>query len=103
MGFWKHPNCPDEIEGNRRRNNYYWDHGGGIYFWHKEMHGDVVILKDKALHEGHFTKIGKSDYKRSIIVGNSDAQRSMNNEINENFNIVSACRNMGLSDLLLNV
>jgi hypothetical protein len=101
MEFWDHPNCPSTDEREARRRKYYWDHGTGIYFWDKAMGGDVTILKEsKAVREGHFTKIGNKTYKRSIVVGGSDAQRSMSQEITANFDLLSACQKMGLESLL---
>jgi hypothetical protein len=98
MAFWDHPNCPSAAERERRR-RYNWDHGSGIYYWHKKMGGDVTIIKDKSLHEGHFTKIGKKNYVRSTpLLDGSDAQRSMNQEMNANFSLAAACRSMGLAE-----
>lgn len=99
MEFWEHPNCPGAEEREHRR-RYYWDHGAGIYFWHRRLGGKVEVIRDKSLHDGHFTKIGKKDYVRSVVMPGSDAQRSMNREINENFDLASACRSLGLGHLV---
>lgn len=101
MEFWDHPNCPSGTERETRRRKYYWDHGGGIYFWDKALGGDVTLLKEsKAIREGHFTKIGNKTYKRSVVIDGSDAQRLMSQEIGDNFDLISACRKMGLESLL---
>jgi hypothetical protein len=101
MEFWNHPNCPSNAEREARRSRYYWDHGGGIYFWDKALGGSVTVLREsKAIREGHFTKIGNKTYVRSVIIEGSDAQRSMSQEITANFDLMSACRKMGLEGLL---
>jgi hypothetical protein len=99
MHFQFHPKCPNETE-IKKRNAYYWDHGSGIYYWHKECAGDVTVLTDKRIHEGHFTKIGNPNYKRSFLQNTPDAQRVMGVELVENFDLVAVCAKMGLSDLL---
>ena len=98
MSFWDHPNSPENERTSRKR--YYWDHGTGIYYWHKALRGDVAVIKDKAIHEGHFTKIGKKDYKSAFARETPDSQRSMNQELNDNFQLADACRKMGLTALL---
>lgn len=97
MEFWNHPNGPEIERADRRR--YYWDHGTGIYYWHKRKHGDVVVIKDKAIHEGHFTKIGKKDYKSAFARNTPDSQRVMKQELKDNFDLIAACQKLGLSDL----
>lgn len=99
MEFWEHPNCPSEAERNKRK-RYYWDHGTGIYYWDKVVGGDVFVIKDRAIHEGHFTKIGKKDYKSSFARNSSDAQRLMFQEINENFELKTACDELDLLDFI---
>ena len=58
------------------------------------------MLTDKRIHEGHFTKIGNPNYKRSFLQNTPDAQRVMGVELVENFDLVAVCAKMGLSDLL---
>jgi hypothetical protein len=100
MSFAFHPNCPNEKE-KMERLRYYWDHGAGIYYWQKRKNGHVYAIKENNIREGHFTKIGKSDYRRSILPENgSDAQRLMRREIEDNFDLASACQKLGLGELL---
>ena len=98
MAFHAHPNCPPDKQADRQR--YYWDHGAGIYYWHKAMRGDVVVIRDKAIHDGHFTKIGKQDYRSAFARKSPDSQRSMNQELNDNFDLANACSKMGLTSLI---
>lgn len=53
MEFWEHPNYPTEAERSRRK-RYYWD---------KVIGGDVFVIKDRGIHEEHFTKIGNKTIK----------------------------------------
>lgn len=100
MEFWEHPNRPPDQAALADRKRYYWDHGAGIYYWNTRLGGEVVLVDGKVLDEGHFTKIGRKDYKRSVMVGSSDAQRSMSREITDNFDLGDACRRLGLGDLV---
>ena len=102
MEFWEHPNCPNEKEKNRRR-KYYWDHGTGIYYWHKVIGGNVVVIDNKSIHEGHFTKIGKKDYKSTFAPSSPDSLRHMNQELNNNFHLVEACNTLDLTTFLSGV
>lgn len=98
MEFYNHPNTPYSERSDRQR--YFWDHGTGIYYWHKRKRGDAVVIRDKAIHEGHFTKIGKKDYKSAFTRYESDAQRLMNQELRDNFDLMEACRKLDLTPLL---
>lgn len=100
MGFWAHPNC-SSTDSELTKSRFYWDHGSGIYFWEKVKGGRVVVLPGKEYEEGHFTKIGHKNYVRSApLNNNSDAERSMAEEIRRNFDLHDACRKMGLGHLL---
>jgi hypothetical protein len=100
MEFWWHPNCPSEAERERQAKRYYFDHGTGIYYWHKACGGDVVLVRDSSLLEGHFSRIGKADYKTTYPRYTSDSGRSMNQELKMNFVLVEAAQKMGLDHLL---
>jgi hypothetical protein len=101
-GWWKsffaHPNCPNQKEYDRRK-GFHQDHGGGIYYWHKYCGGDVAVLNDQDIFDGHFTKIGNPNYKRQFTP-RENVLRLMSAELTENFDIRSACAKMGLEDLL---
>ena len=98
MSFKDHPNCPSEEE-RAKRGAYFWDHGAGIYYWHKKCSGRVTLLRDTAIHEGHFTKIGNPAYRRTFPPDTSDAQRMMSKELTQSFNLSNACKMLGLSGL----
>jgi hypothetical protein len=100
MGYWAHPNCaPADSELIRKK--YYWDHGAGVYFWSKRKGGSVTALASKHYEEGHFTKIGNTRYVRTTPLRNgSDAERSMSDEIRQNFDLQAACRKLDLLHLL---
>lgn len=98
MAFWQHPNCPNERERERRRRQY-WDHGAGIYYWHKRCGGRVAVVDGAPLEEGHCTKINNPSFKRSWPTAN-DAQRQMSLDLAANFDLVEVCRRLGLEDLL---
>jgi hypothetical protein len=57
------------------------------------------VLRDKAIHEGHFTKIGNPAYRRNFPPDTSDAQRMMSKELTQSFNLSNACKMLGLSKL----
>jgi hypothetical protein len=98
MEFWNHPNCPDGRERDRRR-SYYWDHGAGIYYWHKVCGGRVVVVDGAPLEEGHCTKINNPSFKRSWPTAN-DAQRQMSVDLAANFDLSEVCHRLDLADLL---
>ena len=98
MNFKDHPNCPNEKE-KMERSAYFWDHGAGIYYWHKKCSGRTIVLRDKNIHEGHFTKIGNPSYKRNFPTNTSDSQRMMSKELTQSFDLSKACAMLGLSGL----
>ncbi|HET8996433.1 MAG TPA: hypothetical protein VFN42_07175 [Acetobacteraceae bacterium] len=93
MSFWAHPNMR---RGASARRWYYWDHGGGIYYWKTRAGRTVVALDGRDYQEGHFTKIGNPAYQRFREAGSTDARRSMSAEIRQNFDLEAACRSLGL-------
>lgn len=97
MAYWAHPN---QKNGRLIKGRYYWDHGGGIYYWHKHAHGDVVVIPGKDYEEGHFTKIGNKGYVRTRELGGTDVRRKMSEEIARHFSIRDACAKLNLTDLL---
>ena len=99
MSFREHPNCASEAE-KIRRSAYYWDHGAGIYYWHKRYSGHATLIRDSGIHEGHFTKIGNRNYERTYPPNASDAQRMMSEELVRNFDLRKACAMLGLSQFI---
>jgi hypothetical protein len=99
MSFSEHINCHDDAK-RKKRSKYYWDHGSGIYYWHKYCSGNVIALNDKRIHEGHFTKIGNPNYKRAIPANMPEEKRQMSKELIDNFDLLTACSKLALSDFV---
>jgi hypothetical protein len=97
MAYWAHPN---QKEGKTIRRRFYWDHGAGIYYWHKHAGGDVVAIDGREFEEGHFTKIGKKDYAGVREPNGSDVRRDMSQELVRHFDLKHACEKLELADLL---
>jgi len=97
MAYWAHPN---QTHGTTIRRWYYWDHGAGIWYWHKRAQGRCIVLNAADYAEGHFTKIGKTDYIGTREVGGSDVRRNMSEELVRNFDLREACARLGLSDFI---
>lgn len=96
MAWWAHPN---QRRGSLARRWYYWDHGAGIWYWHRHAGGDCVVLDAGDFAEGHFTKIGKPDYVGVREPNGSDVRRNMGDELVRHFDLSEACARLGLSDL----
>lgn len=97
MAYWAHPN---QNNSRRIKGRYYWDHGAGIYYWHKHARGDVVVIPGKDYEEGHFTKIGNKAYVRTRELGGTDVRRKMSDELVHHFAIRDACAKLNLADML---
>lgn len=97
MAYWAHPN---QQNGRRIKRRYYWDHGAGIYYWHKHADGDVAVIPGKDYEEGHFTKIGNKAYQRTRELGGTDVRRKMSEELVRHFAIRQACAQLDLTDML---
>jgi hypothetical protein len=82
-----------------KRSKYYWDHGAGIRYWHKHCSGKVHLIPEKYVAEGHFTRIGRTDYK---TVSPSDYRRNLSLELSLNTDLKQACHSLGLDGLLNN-
>jgi len=97
MAFWAHPN---QTRGDVVRRWYYWDHGAGIWYWHRKAGGSCVILDAADYAEGHFSKIGKKDYVGTSEPNGSDVRRNMSEELVRNFDLRAACESLQLGGLL---
>jgi hypothetical protein len=97
MAFWAHPN---RKHGRLLRHWHYWDHGAGIWHWHKHAGGDVDVLDGKAYEEGHFSKIGRPDYVGTREPNGSDVRRNMAEELVRHFDLREACAKLALGDLI---
>ena len=99
-GWWKsyydHPNYINEKERVKRK-QYFYDHGGGIYYWHKFYGGKVHKIPLKPLVEGHCSVTSKQDYKR---LSPRDARRNICQELSANFNLAEVCRKLDIEEFL---
>lgn len=98
-GWWLHfaehvSNSPAE---RAERSKYYWDSGAGIRYWHRKLGGRVRLVPEDYIAEGHFTGIGRSDYKRASP---KNQRRNLGAELSLNNNLVECCRKLGLERLL---
>lgn len=97
--FHLHVNCPSDDEFNARK-DWYFDHGTGVKYWHKKLGGKVHLIPEHLLERGHFSKIGKPDFIRSMENGKFNSMRSMETDMARNFELVSAAKSMQLDHLL---
>jgi hypothetical protein len=97
MAYWAHPN---QRRGGAIRRWRYWDHGAGIWYWHKHAGGDCEVLDGRAYEEGHFSKIGRGDYVGRREPNGSDVRRNMSEELVRHFDLHQACKRLGLEDLV---
>jgi hypothetical protein len=95
MEYWAHPrqSVPDRI-----REKYYWDHGAGIFYWHKVKGGNCDVIKDRELMEGHFSKMAAKEFVRVRESGWSDARRLMSSDIHQYVELHRACELLGLEE-----
>lgn len=101
-GWWKsyycHPNCADEND-RKKRKRYFYDHGGGIYYWHKNYGGKVRRIKLEPLLEGHCSMTRVDNYKR---ISPRDARRNVCSELSMNFDLQEVCGRLDLEGFLDN-
>ena len=95
VSFADHPsNSPEE---RLRRSSYYWDAGTGIRYWHKHCGGKVDLIPESFVEEGHFTRIGRKDYK---LASPDNHLRDLAKELPLNFELAECCRKLGLEQFL---
>lgn len=94
MAYWAHPN---QARGSLLRHWRYWDHGAGIWHWHRYEGGRCLVLEGKTFEEGHFSKIGRPDYSAQREANGSDVRRNMGRELPCHFDLKQACAKLGLS------
>jgi hypothetical protein len=98
-GWWQrfshHPSNPEAERS--RRSKYYWDHGAGIRYWHKKCGGSVHVIPEVYVAEGHFTGIGRADYRR---VSPKHFKKDLTTELSLNYELDACCQKLGLEDLL---
>lgn len=95
LDFWMNPsNTPEQ---RRERSEYYYDSGSGIRYWHKHCGGDVRLIPNAYVDEGHCTQIGRKDYKAASPIG---FRRNLSKELSLNNDLVDVCTRLGVADLL---
>lgn len=96
-GWWSgwpwHPSN-DTIAQIEQRTRYYWDSGAGIWYWHKHCGGQVHLIPEAFVSEGHFTGIGKPDYQRASP---KDFTRELGKELSLNYDLADACRRLEIA------
>ena len=95
MNFSEHPSTP--VAEHDERSHYYWDCGVGIRFWEKKCGGQVRSIPEAEIAEGHFTLIGRSNYKRASPV---HFKRDLSKELSYNNDLEHACRSLELTRFL---
>jgi hypothetical protein len=94
MDIWRHPsNSPDMITD---RTGYYYDHGTGIRYWHKKCHGDVRLIAEKLVSEGHCTRIGNNSY---VTQSPDNSYRNLSLDLTKNFSIHNVCSMLNFPEL----
>ena len=92
MHFYHHPNAADL---NPRR--HHWEYGCGIRYWQKSCGGRVHEIDENRVSYGHFTRIGKRDYRASE---QNNVFRNLNKDIRGNFDIRHCVEALDLGHLL---
>lgn len=99
-GWWMsiaaHPNCKDDRE-RRKRQGYYWDHGVGIKYWERSYGGEVVVIQEAEVAEGHCTRVGNKSYQR---LSPDNATRLLTAELRHNFDLARVCQELNLERFL---
>lgn len=95
MNFPSHPSTP--ADERLLRQKYHWECGIGIWYWNKRCHGVVHEIPESEIAEGHFTSIGRKDYKRASP---KDSRRDLSRELSLNNDLTEACRKLGISRFL---
>lgn len=98
-GWWvyfsKHPNAPAAEQALRE--SYHWECGVGIRYWERKYGGRVHAIPEADIAEGHFTLIGRKDYKRASP---PHFKRDLSRELSLNNDLRQACEKLGLTQFL---
>lgn len=99
-GWWYnfpgHPNFKGS--GKLFGQPYYWDHGTGIMYWARHRRAKVHEIPERLVAEGHFTSIGAKKYVRKSP---NSHMRSLNADLNANFDLAVCANKLGLERLLV--
>lgn len=96
LHFARHPNCPSPAE-RRAREKLHWECGVGIHYWSKKYSKKIVKIRECDIEEGHFTRIKNNGY---VAQSPNDWRRNISKDLVANFDLVEACKKMGVSQLL---
>jgi hypothetical protein len=94
MNIWLHPSNTDQMVAARK--GYYYDHGAGVRFWHKRCRGNVHLIRENKISEGHCTRIGNKSY---VIKSPNNFKRDLSRDLNGNFDLRSVCDKLDLMDI----
>jgi hypothetical protein len=101
MGWWahfyRHPNYRGKATFLGRP--YNWDHGGGIMRWKQRTGGRVLAIPESEVAEGHFTSIGKKDYRRGSP---ANYRRNLAVDLSLNYELPACAEQLGLGSFLSN-
>ena len=97
-GWWlncmQHPKAT--VAERSRRAGLHWECGVGIHNWRRKLGGRIVEIPEREIAEGHFTLIGRKDYKRASP---KHFKRNLSRELSLNNDLTDACEKLGLSHL----
>lgn len=96
MRFHDHVNSSVNISDPQLR-DYYWDHGSGIYYWHRRHGGRILELKERDFSGGHFSQIKFGGYVR---VSPDNEFRDLSADLSNNFVLADCAKKVGVSELL---
>lgn len=92
MHFYHHPNA-----ANMNPRRHHWEYGCGIRYWQKSCAGRIREIAENRINYGHFTRIGKQDYRASE---QNNVFRNLNEDIQDNFDIHQCVNSLNLGHLL---
>ena len=84
-------------EQTAQRRIYHWECGVGIRFWAAKCGGVVQEIEAADIAEGHFTGIGRKDYRRASP---QNFKRDLSKELSLNNDLRAACAKLEISHLL---
>ena len=94
--FWMHPNCPSAKE-REKRSKYYYDHGTGVMYWHRNYGGKIHKLDTAKYNEGHCTSISNPNYVKIKV---EPGRRLVGKQLELNFDLAVVAERLGLSQFL---
>jgi hypothetical protein len=98
-GWWMYfpAHISSSAEQRARRAKYHYECGVGIRYWAAKCGGVVREIKAADIEEGHFTGIGRKDYKRASP---RHFKRDLSKELSLNNDLRVACAKLDISTML---